>query len=189
MGLMGAGKTSLGSALAALWGLPLYDSDAELLAETGRTAKELLLDLGVDGLHDLEARHLLRRLGLGREGAPVDSPGALDPAEPGVIAAAASTIDRPDCRAALGERALVVWVDVALETLVARQASGGHRPRYSDDLLAMLRRMDALRRPHFAACADVVVRTGPGDGVLAVAERVRQSWRRPSGLPGSLRNG
>lgn len=147
-GLMGAGKTTVATALAARWGRDLHDSDADLLAGTGLTAAQLAAERGADGLHELEARHVLDAV-------------RLDPAP--VVAAAASVVEVPDCREALAERALVVWLDAAPEELVARQHLGGHRPQYSDDLLAMLRGMDERRRPLFEQVADVAVRLDPVD--------------------------
>jgi chloramphenicol 3-O-phosphotransferase len=61
VGLMGAGKTTLAEALARRWARPLCDSDADLLAEHGRNAAQLAAELGADGLHDLEAAHLVHR--------------------------------------------------------------------------------------------------------------------------------
>jgi len=144
MGLMGAGKSTLGAALAQGWGLPLHDSDVDLLAGTGRTARALAADLGAERLHDLEADHLLGALAGG----------------PGVIAAAASTIERLDCRRALADHAVMIWIDAPVDLLVGRQARGGHRPQFAADLRAMLTAMDAARRPLFLAAADLVVPCG-----------------------------
>jgi len=141
LGLMGAGKTSLATLLAARWGRPLRDSDADLEARFGRTAAVLAAELGKDGLHDLEAEHL--RLALDERPAPV-------------IAAAASTVDRDECRRALTD-ALVIWLDGSPQILAARHAAGGHRPLYGADVLDMLLDMDALRRPLFDEVADVRV--------------------------------
>jgi shikimate kinase len=148
LGLMGAGKTSVAGIFARRWGRPLRDSDADLEARFGRTAAVLAAELGKDGLHDLEAEHLL--LALAERPAPV-------------IATAASTVDREDCRQSLG-RTLVVWLDGAPAALAARHALGGHRPLYGDRVLDMLIEMDGRRRPLFEAVADVrVILDHPAD--------------------------
>lgn len=147
-GLMGAGKTTVASALASRWGRTLRDSDADLLAATGRTASQLAAERGADGLHELEARHVLDAIG-------------ADPVP--VVAAAAFVVEVPECRAALADRAVVVWLDALPEELVARQHVGGHRPQYGPDLLAMLQGMDERRRPLFEQVADVAVRLDPVD--------------------------
>lgn len=142
LGLMGAGKTTLAEALARRWVRPLRDSDADLLCEHGRSAAQLAAELGADSLHGLEATHLLRAL--------ADRPAP-------VIAAAASVVDRAECRRAVRD-ATVIWLDVPIGHLLARQASGGHRPAYRADLLGMLQDMDRARRSLFAAVAHIVLR-------------------------------
>ena len=147
MGLMGAGKTTVARGLAQRWGRQLRDSDADLLARTGRTARELADQRGADGLHELEAEQLLDAL------AAVPVP---------VIAAAASVVEAARCRDALQDRTVVVvWLDAPVDDLVARQAIGRYRPVYDPDLKAMLTRMDAVRRPLFAQVADVTVHLAP----------------------------
>jgi shikimate kinase len=143
LGLMGAGKTTVARALAQRWHRPLRDSDEDLERTTGRTARELADVVGAEGLHDLEARHLLDN---------------LRPASPApVIAAAASTVEQEECRAALAG-AIVVWLDPDRRDLLERVASGPHRPHFDPDLAGMLQDMDARRRPLFEQVADVVVR-------------------------------
>ena len=161
VGLMGSGKTTVASRLAGRWGRPFRDSDADLLAETGSTAAELARREGADRLHALEADHLLRALdedrdeeGHADEGHGGDDRGDLVPRP--VVAAAASVVEDERCRAALGPAA-VVWLDADPAELARRQADGGHRPAYDEDLGRMLRDMDARRRPLFTAVADLVV--------------------------------
>jgi shikimate kinase len=138
VGLMGSGKTTVGAALAAALGRPHRDSDADLLAATGRTARELADDVGIVALHDLELRHLLDALG--------------EP-DPVVISAAASTIDEPAGRAALDDPGItVVWLRVDPAAAAARQAADDHRP-LPEALEVQARRRDPL----FTALADVVV--------------------------------
>jgi shikimate kinase len=143
LGLMGAGKTTVARGLSQRWHRPLRDSDEDLERTTGRTAAQLADVLGPEGLHDLEARHLLDN---------------LRPATPApVIAAAASTVEQPECRDGL-TAAIVVWLDPDSRDLVERVASGAHRPHYSPDLAGMLQEMDERRRPFFEQVAHVVVK-------------------------------
>ena len=62
VGLMGAGKTTVGRRLAARLGWPWHDSDADIEAATGMTVRELRDRDGVDAMHDLEAAQLLQAL-------------------------------------------------------------------------------------------------------------------------------
>jgi shikimate kinase len=165
LGLMGAGKTTVARGLAQRWRRPLRDSDEDLERTTGRTAAQLADVVGADGLHDLEARHLLDNLHGGNP-APV-------------IAAAASTVEDERCRAALGA-AVVVWLDPDQRDMVDRVASGAHRPHYSSDLSAMVKELDARRRPLFSQVANVTVRPpkrharGPEERRAEVAALVAQ---------------
>jgi len=125
VGLMGTGKTTVGRGLAEALGLPFSDSDAAIERERGSTVKELADEIGVEEMHELEARHLLRTL---------DAPG------PSVIAAAASTIDDAACRAALvAPGVTTIWLKADPAVLARRFDRQRHRPRFGRsprDLLA-----------------------------------------------------
>jgi shikimate kinase len=119
VGMMGAGKTTLGRALAERLSMPYLDSDDELLAKDGRSGRDLAASEGVGELHRREGDILLVQLA-STEGT--------------VISAAASTLDRPECVDAMKAH-LVVWVDVPLPELAARAATGDHRrPMDADEL-------------------------------------------------------
>ncbi len=62
VGLMGAGKTTVGRRLAARLGWPWHDSDADIEAATGLTVRDLRERDGVEAMHDLEAAQLLHAL-------------------------------------------------------------------------------------------------------------------------------
>ena len=62
-GLMGAGKSTTGRALAERLGRVWRDSDAEIEAATGRTVRELRDAEGVDAMHAREAAAAARRAG------------------------------------------------------------------------------------------------------------------------------
>ena len=139
---MGTGKTSVGSALAAALRWPLSDSDFEIEAATGRTAREIARDDGPDAIHLEEQRHVLRAL--------------VAPA-PIIVCAAASVVEFADCRAAMKERAVVLWLRAELEVLVERFDHGGHRPQYGDDLRDMFQVQIETREPLYREIADLIV--------------------------------
>jgi shikimate kinase len=144
VGLMGAGKSEVGRRLAAQLGRPWRDSDRDLEARTGLTVRELRERDGVDAMHALEAKHLQDAL--------------ADP-EPSVISAAASTVEVPECRAALeapGVRA--VWLRATPGVLARRFASRDkHRPEFGDSPLEFLTEQAVRRDPLFASLDPVVV--------------------------------
>jgi shikimate kinase len=156
-GLMGSGKTTVGRRLARALGWPYRDSDADLEAATGVTARELAARDGIEALHQLELRHLLDAL-------------AAD--TPSVISAAASTIDEPDGRAALADPSIaVIFLRIDPAVAAARVTKGHHRP--SPEALAV----QAERRgPWFRQVATFefdTAATRPAAIVRAVVERLQ----------------
>lgn len=142
-GLMGAGKTTLAHGLSAALGWPVVDSDAQLEATTGRTARELREHEGTAELHALEARALLH---------------ALARPDPSIVCAAASTIEDPACRQALSDDAIVaIWLRGRPETLARRMSQGSHRPVYGTDPVRVLVEQAGRRDPLFASLAPIAV--------------------------------
>lgn len=139
---MGAGKTTLATALAVELGRPLRDSDVDIAASQGRISAEIASQDGAPALHALELAHLT---------------GALA-GEPAVIAAAGWTIEVPEARKALAP-AFVVFIDVDAAVLAARFDSGAHRPVYGE-AIDVLTAQSERRRPLFLATADLVIGTG-----------------------------
>lgn len=137
LGMMGAGKTRTGSALAARLGWALHDSDADIEARTGATGAVIAAGQGVTALHDLEARVLLD---------------ALEADGPMVVCAAASVIEDHRCRAAMAGATLVVWLDAPSEVLARRAARGSHRRTQTPQAAAASL---AARERRFAAVADL----------------------------------
>jgi len=155
LGLMGAGKTSVGSELASLLGWLLSDSDKVIEQAQGATVRELGERLGVDAMHELEAGHLLS---------------ALATPEPSVVCAAASVIDDPRCRGALERpEVFAVWLEVNPGRLAARFASGPHRPVFDPDAERMFRRQLSQRAHWFKEVADYRVRSDRSDAARTAA--------------------
>jgi shikimate kinase len=138
-GLMGVGKTTAAIGVAHALALPYRDSDDDLQRLIGRTGKEIADALGVDELHRLEAALLL---------------GALASPDRLVISAAASTVEDPMCRAALGRTAVTVVLEATVDVVLGRSAAGSHRrdiDRITLDQLA------DRRDPLFHEVADMIV--------------------------------
>ena len=145
VGLMGSGKTTIGARLAQHLGRPLRDSDAEIEAREGRTVRELRDELGVDAMHELEARHLLD---------------ALAAPTPSVISPAASVADVTACLEGLGDPTVaVVLLTVDPREAAAKFLRENHRPWYGDDPADFLARQARARYPRYRALGPIEVAT------------------------------
>ena len=142
VGMMGAGKTTVGRELATRLGWRFLDSDAMVEASTGSTVAELFADAGEAGFRAEESRVLAE---------------ALSSEGPAVVSAAGGVVLAPDNRALLAEARAVVWLRAEPATLVARIGSGEGRPLLRDDPAGALVELDAVRRPLYGEVADVIV--------------------------------
>jgi shikimate kinase len=163
VGLMGSGKSTVGTLLAKRLGWPMLDSDEQLRAATGLTAREFGEAHGTPALHDAEAAALLAALAL---------PG------PAVIGAAASVIENPAARAALrGPRVAVVWLRGSPAVLAARFGGQPHRPIYGPDAATVAREQAQVRDPLFASIEPIAIdvdRLSPAEIVEAALDAIRE---------------
>jgi len=157
LGLMATGKSTVGAVVAERLGWPLLDSDAQILARTGRTVRQLVADGGPEAHRQLESAVLLD---------------ALARPEPAVVAAAAGVVLDPVVLEALADLdGTVVWLRADPDILAERVAHGGHRPPIPGDPSAWLAATHAARAPRYTEVADLIVDV---DDVPAevVAERI-----------------
>jgi shikimate kinase/3-dehydroquinate synthase len=144
VGLMGAGKTSIGRRLAARLGLPFYDADAEIELAAGRTIPEIFARYGEESFRDGE-RRVIRRLLSG---------------EPMVLATGGGAYMDEQTRAAARRDAVAVWLRCTLPVLVRRVAGRDNRPLLAGgDPEKILRTLMDRRYPVYAE-ADVIVDCG-----------------------------
>jgi len=170
LGLMGAGKTTIGHVLAAHLDWPLDDSDPSIQAREGRTVRQLRDEIGVDAMHALEARHLLDALAAPR---------------PRVVTPAAFVIEVPECRAALaGNDVAVVWLRATPATLAARFWAQPHRPAYGEDPATFLAAQAGLRDPWFQTVATRIVDVDDLTPDAVVARIVRSLRPADAGYAG-----
>lgn len=156
VGMMGAGKTTVGRLLAGRLGWPYWDSDDQVEQATGHTVAELFDAGGEPGFRSLETDALRQALA-----APSDE----------VVSVAGGAVLDPANRRLLQRSGTVVWLRADPATLAARLGDGAGRPLLEGDAAGALRRLDAVRRPLYGEVADVVVdvdRLTPDE----VAERV-----------------
>ena len=144
VGLMGAGKTSIGRRLAARLGLPFHDADAEIELAAGCTIPEIFARYGEKEFRDGE-RRVIRRLLSG---------------DPVVLATGGGAFMDPETRAIVRGEAVSVWLRCSLPVLVRRVAGRDNRPLLTaGDPATILRGLMDSRHPVYAE-ADVVVDCG-----------------------------
>lgn len=155
VGLMGAGKTSIGRRLAQRLGLPFVDADAEIEAAAGCTIEEIFQRHGEAAFRDGERRVIARLL---------DNP-------PHVLATGGGAFIDPATRALMRARAVSVWLRADLDLMLARVGRRGNRPLLkTGEPRAVLERLVAERYPVYAE-ADITVDSVDGPPELTV-ERV-----------------
>ena len=175
VGLMGAGKTSIGRRLAARLGLPFRDADAEIELAAGASIAEIFARYGEPEFRDGE-RRVIRRLLAG---------------EPLVLATGGGAFMDPQTRAAIRAEAVSVWLRCRLPVLLRRVAGRSHRPLLDgQDPETVLRRLMEQRHPIYAE-ADVIVDCGD-ENPEHTTTRVQESllaWQRPRRLSLALSGG
>lgn len=136
VGLMGAGKSTVGRRLARRLGLPFVDSDSEIEDAAGLSAGEVFKRFGERDFRDGE-RRVVARLANG----PVR-----------VIATGGGAFVNERTRVLLNERCITVWLDAPVNLLAERTARRPEtRPMLTDaDRAGTLARLNEERRPAYA---------------------------------------
>jgi shikimate kinase len=166
VGLMGAGKTTVGRRLAARLRLPFVDADAEIETASGMTIAEIFEKFGEAHFRDGERRVIARLI----DGVPK------------VIATGGGAFIQPDTRALILARTLAVWLDADIATLVERVRRRNTRPLLAGrDPGQVLTELAAIRNPIYAqAPIRIPSKTTPhGDTVAAIITALIAANRPP----------
>jgi shikimate kinase len=141
VGLMGAGKTSVGRRLADKLGIPFVDADHEIEAAAGKPIKEIFADHGEPYFREGERRVIQRLLGNGAQ----------------VLATGGGAYMNDETRAGIAEHGISVWLKASLPLLMKRVAKRQDRPLLqADDPEQVMRTLMDKRYPVYAL-ADVTV--------------------------------
>jgi shikimate kinase len=167
IGLMGAGKTTVGERCAELLVRPFVDTDQLIEATTRMSVPEIFEHHGEEQFRTLE------------RGAVADASASPEPL---VIACGGGAVLDPDNRRVLRSHGVVVWLQASPAVLGQRVGTGAQRP-----LLAggpppdsTLERLSAQREPAYEAAAHLTVDT-EGRTIDEVAARVLEEFRSWNG--------
>jgi shikimate kinase len=163
VGLMGAGKSTVGRRLAKRLNLDFVDSDEEIERAAARTVSEIFENFGEASFRDGERRVIARLI----EGPPK------------VIATGGGAFLDESTRTLILKRCVAVWLDADLEVLAERVSRRDQRPLLKGkEPLPVLQRLAEVRRPIYAQ-AHLHVHSQPAPHERAV-ERIIEAladWR------------
>jgi shikimate kinase len=145
VGLMGAGKTTVGRQLAQRLRKQFVDADQEIVRRTGVPIATIFEIEGEDGFRTREAQVL-------------ESLTRLDDI---VLATGGGVVLRPENRARLKAQGFVIYLRAQPRDLFLRTRQDKARPLLrTEDPLRRLEELYALRDPLYCEVADLVVDTG-----------------------------
>ena len=160
-GMMGSGKSSVGIALAECLGWRFVDTDAAIVAATGRAISEIFATEGEEAFRNLETSALCNAVA----------------GEQAVIATGGGAILRLRNREILWSRCWVVWLAASPAEHARRVLQSERRPvldRYSDPVEGA-RELLAAREPFYSLAHHTVDTTGLTiDGVVSA---IYSAWQ------------
>ncbi len=162
VGLMGAGKSTVGRRLAEKLGRVFYDSDSEIEKAAGLSISDIFALHGEADFRRGE-KQVLKRL--------LDLP-------PHVLATGGGAYLDAETRAVMKEKAIAIWLNADLETLWRRVQKRDNRPLLKRaDAKLHLTNLVAEREPFYSQ-ADLVVQSkdGPHNSTVTAILKALQTW-------------
>jgi shikimate kinase len=146
VGMMGAGKSSIGRRLASRLGIPFIDADTEIESAAGMTIPEIFEKHGEPYFRAGEARVIARLLENG----------------PQVLATGGGSVMDAQTRALIGEKGVSIWLKADIDVLLKRTKRRNDRP-----LVEKIRDLLPLREPLYAQ-SDIIIqsRDEPHDTII-----------------------
>jgi shikimate kinase len=112
VGMMGAGKSTIGRRLSARLGLPFFDADAEIELAAGMSIPDIFESRGEADFRDGEARVIARLLDSG----------------PAVLATGGGALMRKETRDRIRDKAVSVWLKADADVIMRRVKRRSDRP-------------------------------------------------------------
>ena len=141
VGMMGAGKSTIGRRLSARLGLPFLDADAEIEAAAGMSIPDIFETRGEPDFRDGEVRVIARLLDSG----------------PAVLATGGGAFMRQETRDRIRDKAVSLWLKVDSDVIMRRLKRRSDRPLLkSADPEATVERLISEREPVYRQ-ADLTV--------------------------------
>src|SRR3954471_9320609 len=160
IGMMGAGKSTIGRRMAARLRLPFLDADTEIETAAGMSIPDIFETHGEPHFRDGEARVIARLLDGG----------------PAVIATGGGAFMREETRNRVRDKAISIWLKADLDVIMKRVKRRADRPLLqTEDPTATVQRLLEAREPVYAT-ADLTIgsRDVPHDrGVAECLEGLR----------------
>jgi shikimate kinase len=152
VGMMGAGKSSIGKRLAARLGIPFADADAAIEEAAGMSIADIFEAHGEPSFRSGETRVIARLLENG----------------PQVLATGGGSFVNPETRARIHEKGISVWLKADVEVLLRRVKRRDNRPLLrNDDPAATLTDLLTAREPYYSqANLTVVSRDVPHEVIV-----------------------
>ena len=144
IGMMGAGKSSVGRCLERRTGLRRFDTDDAIAAEFGKSIPEIFADSGEEAFRRVEAETVAK----------------LKPTHPLIIVTGGGIVLRAENIQHLKRLGIVVWLDAEEETLFERASRRGNRPLLqTGDPRGSLAKIVSERRSLYEQTADIRIDT------------------------------
>jgi len=141
VGMMGAGKSTIGRRLAARLRLPFLDADIEIEAAAGMSISDIFETHGEPHFRDGEARVIARLLDGG----------------PGVLATGGGAFLREETRERIRRKAISIWLKADVDTIMRRVRRRADRPLLQTaDPAATVERLVGEREPFYQS-ADLMI--------------------------------
>jgi shikimate kinase len=158
IGMMGAGKSSVGRRLGARLGLPFVDADTEIETAAGMTISEIFARHGEPAFRSGEARVIERLLDSG----------------PQVLATGGGAYMNGNTRAVIRDKAVSLWLKAEHDVLMRRIKRRGDRPMLKTADPAETLQLLMTERSPFYAEADLTVESRDVPHMTVVEEIVAQ---------------